>query len=149
MLALVFIYTDTFSMQAAEGLGICTFRIWIICVIYVLCLSCFRVYSLLPCGHLLAKGWPLASCLWCLIVLLSLSHVVSWVRCGTWFYRFLIFAPFLTLSEPLLLDNAIITKISCINNFNMSRFPAKGTRHVRPSSSTQISQRGHAVISLW
>ena len=31
------------------------------------------------------------------IVLLLLSHVVSWVRCGTWLYRFLIFAIFLTL----------------------------------------------------
>ena len=30
--------------------------LWIICVIYVLCLSCFRVCSLLPCGHLLGKG---------------------------------------------------------------------------------------------
>ena len=58
----------------------------VICVIYVLCLSCFRICSLLPCGHLLGKGWPLGSCLWCLIVLffLLLSHVVSWVRCGTW-----------------------------------------------------------------
>ena len=28
----------------------------ILCVIYVLCLSCFRVCSLLPCGHLLGKG---------------------------------------------------------------------------------------------
>ena len=32
--------------------------LWIICVIYmyVLCLSCFRVCSLLPCGHQLGKG---------------------------------------------------------------------------------------------
>ena len=30
-------------------------------------------------------------------VFLLLSHVVSWVRCGTWLYRFLIFASFLTL----------------------------------------------------
>ena len=29
-------------------------------------LSCFRVCSLLPCGHLKGKGWPLGSCLWCL-----------------------------------------------------------------------------------
>ena len=69
-----------------------------ICVIYVLCLSCFRVCSLLPCGHLLGKGWPLGSRLLCLFVFLSLSHVVSWVRCGTWLYRFLIFATFLTFS---------------------------------------------------
>ena len=27
-----------------------------------------------PCGHLLGKGWPLGSSLWCLIVSLSLSH---------------------------------------------------------------------------
>ena len=54
----------------------------------------FCVCSLLPCGHLLGKGWPRGSCLWCFIVFLSLSHVVSWVRCGTWLYRFLIFAPF-------------------------------------------------------
>ena len=32
------------------------------------------------------------------IVFLLLSHVVSWVRCGTWLYRFLIFAIFLTFS---------------------------------------------------
>ena len=36
---------------------------------------------------------------WLLFVMfscvLSLSHVVSWVRCGIWLYRFLIFAAFL------------------------------------------------------
>ena len=53
--------------------------------------------SLLPCGHLLVKGLPRGSCLWCLVVFLSLSHVVSVLRCGTWLYRFLIFAAFLTL----------------------------------------------------
>ena len=30
--------------------------------VYVLCLSCLRVCLLLPCGHLLGKGWPLGSC---------------------------------------------------------------------------------------
>ena len=62
-----------------------------------LCWLCFCVCTLLPCGHLPGKGWPLGSCLWCLIVFLSLSLVVSWVRCGTWLYWFLILAPFLTL----------------------------------------------------
>ena len=28
---------------------------------------------------------------WCFLVFLSLSHVVSWVGCGTWLYRFLIY----------------------------------------------------------
>ena len=32
-----------------------------------------------------------------MFVFLSLSHVVSWVRCGTWLYQFLIFATFLTV----------------------------------------------------
>ena len=63
------------------------------CLVFVM-LSC--VCLLMPCCHLLGKGWLLGSRLWCLIVCLSLSHVVSWVRCGTWLYRFLIFALFLT-----------------------------------------------------
>ena len=32
-----------------------------------------------------------------LICVLSLSHLVSWVKCGTWLYRFLTFATFLIL----------------------------------------------------
>ena len=34
---------------------------WTIFVIYVSCSSCFLIYSLQPCGHLLRKGWPLGS----------------------------------------------------------------------------------------
>ena len=56
-----------------------------------MCFSCVRVCSLLPCGQLLGKGWTVV-----VIVFLLLSHVVSCVRCGTWLYRFLIFAVFLT-----------------------------------------------------
>ena len=58
-------------------------------VCYAFVLVCLYV----PCGHLLGKGWPLGSCLWC-----PTFPLVSWVRCGTWLYRFLIFAPLLTLS---------------------------------------------------
>ena len=48
--------------------------------IFMLFLSCFCyafvcVCLLMPWGHLLGKGWPLGSLLWCLIVKLSLS---SW-----------------------------------------------------------------------
>ena len=73
--------------------------LWIICVIYVLYWSCFPVCSLLPCSHLLEKGWPLVPLLWCWIVCLSLSHVVFWVRFGTWLYQFLIFDTFLSLKH--------------------------------------------------
>ena len=40
------------------------------CVCYAFVHFCLFV----PCGHLLGKGWPLGSSLWCLIVSLSLSH---------------------------------------------------------------------------
>ena len=35
------------------------------------------------------------------IVILLLSHVVSWVRCATELYRFLIFAPLLTFTNKI------------------------------------------------
>ena len=53
------------------------------CGSFVLFLSFFcyafvRVCLLVPCGHLLGKGRPLGSCLWCLIVFASLSNVVQY-----------------------------------------------------------------------
>ena len=38
-------------------------------IVMPLCTSVF-----VPYGHLLGKGWPLGSCLWCLTVSLSISH---------------------------------------------------------------------------
>ena len=51
----------------------------VFCESFILFLSCFCyafvcVCLLMPCGHLLRKGWPLGFRLWCLIVKLSLSH---------------------------------------------------------------------------
>ena len=68
--------------------------LWIFLWICILCLS---ASFLQPCGHLLGKGWPLG-CLVCDVFLffLSLSHMVSWIRCGIWLYQFLIFPVFLT-----------------------------------------------------
>ena len=48
-------------------------------IFYVFVLSCVcyvfvRVCLYVLCGHLLGKGWPLGSRLWCLTVSLSLSH---------------------------------------------------------------------------
>ena len=40
------------------------------CVCYVFVRVCLYVF----CGHLLGKGWPLGSRLWCLTVSFSLSH---------------------------------------------------------------------------
>ena len=38
------------------------------------CYAFVRVCLYVPCSHLLGKGWPLGSRLWCLTVSLSLSH---------------------------------------------------------------------------
>ena len=48
-------------------------------IFYVFVLSCVwyvfvRVCLYVLCGHLLGKGWPIGSRLWCLTVSLSLSH---------------------------------------------------------------------------
>ena len=40
----------------------------LLCFCSVLCLlCCVRVCLYVLCGHLLGKGWPLGSCLWCLL----------------------------------------------------------------------------------
>ena len=52
-------------------------------VIYVSCLSCFLVCILKPCGHLLEKDYLLALLYVMFSIVLSLSHALSWVRCGT------------------------------------------------------------------
>ena len=40
----------------------------LLCFCFVLCLLCFvRVCLYVLCGHLLGKGWPLGSRLWCLL----------------------------------------------------------------------------------
>ena len=44
--------------------------VFLSCVCYVFVRVCLYVL----CGHLLGKGWPLGSRLWCLTVSLSLSH---------------------------------------------------------------------------
>ena len=65
-----------------------------LCLVFLM-LSCLYIAALWsPAGKGLAS-WLL---LVMLIVFLLLSRVVSWVRCGTGIYRFLIFAVFLTLT---------------------------------------------------
>ena len=68
------------------------------------CILCFTVvFNILTCLFLAALWSPAgkgltfwASCVWCFLVFLSLSHMVSRVRCWTWLFRFLIFAFFFT-----------------------------------------------------
>ena len=48
-----------------------SFMLFLSCV----CYAFVRVCLLMPCGHLLGKGGPLGSRMWCLIVSLLLSHL--------------------------------------------------------------------------
>ena len=50
--------------------------LWIfyVCFLSCVCYAFVRVCLYVPWGHLLGKGWPLGSRLWCLTVSLSLSH---------------------------------------------------------------------------
>ena len=70
------------------------------------------VWLIVLCGHLLGKGWPLGSPLWCLTVSLSLSH--WYPRSGmvldciySWSLH-----PYLLSSEPLLLLYVVL--FSCL-----------------------------------
>ena len=72
---------------------------WILFVIYVsrLTLLYCQACSLQPCDQLLGKGWPLGSlvCDVSLCIIVTFSYG-SRVRCGTWWYRSLVFAFFFT-----------------------------------------------------
>ena len=69
-------------------------------------------YSFLPVPcSLVITCWERVALLALLYVvfscILSLSHMVSWVRCGTWLYRILIFAfPFTCISATLTLNKS-------------------------------------------
>ena len=47
--------------------------LWVFFLAFVCC-ALVSVCLYVPCGHLLGKGWPLGSRLWCPTVSLSLSH---------------------------------------------------------------------------
>ena len=65
------------------------FLLWILFIISASCLTCCLVCTLMPYSHLLGKGWPLGFlCVMFSWVFFSLSHMVSWVGCGIWFYWF-------------------------------------------------------------
>ena len=63
-----------------------------LCLVFVMLLRRFFAALWSPAGKGLTS-WLLFVCL---IVFLSISHMVSWVMCRTWLYWFLIFATFLT-----------------------------------------------------
>ena len=78
-------------------------------VIHISWLSSVMLCCLLHCSLVVTcqeranTSW--FSCMWCFLAFLSLFHVVSWVRCGTWFYRFLIIVFSLTLFQTIINSN--------------------------------------------
>ena len=54
-----------------------------VCLVFVVLSRLFVAALWSPAGGGGGGGWPLGSFLCCLIVILSLSHVGSWVGCGT------------------------------------------------------------------
>ena len=78
-----------------------------LCLVFVM-LSCLFIAALWS-----PEGKELTS--WLLfvmfIVILLLSHLESWDRCGSWLYRFLILAVFLTLKGLVIDYNQIIRTV--------------------------------------
>ena len=59
-----------FTDRSKAVLLLWIFYVFVSCVCYAFVSVCLYV----PCGHLLGKGWPFGSRLWCLTVSLSISH---------------------------------------------------------------------------
>ena len=82
-------------------------------ILFVICVSCLSVIQSVHCSFvvtcweradLLALFYLMFSCV------LSLSHMVSWVKFSFCLYRFLIFAFFFTLNELLALEKSVLHK---------------------------------------
>ena len=120
----------------------------LLCFCSVLCLLCFvRVCLYVLCGHLLGKGWPLGSRLWCLMwvchfpigilgqvwyLIVSIPdlcnlitfssvfvtlHMVSLIRCSIWLYQFLILLLFRKFEGDFLVLSALLSTFSNIEVF--------------------------------
>ena len=73
------------------------------CWSFVLFMSCvFHAFPSVRCC-LVVTCWE-GSCLRYFVVFLSVLDVLSWVRCGTWLYQFLIFVAFLTYTLQMRFD---------------------------------------------
>ena len=91
--------------------GWCFFCVSFLLFVFRVILSCLSIAALWsPAGKRLTY-W--LSCVWCFLVFLSLSHVVSWVWCGIWLYWFLILDFFLPLINWLSLEPVLeVTSVS-------------------------------------
>ena len=122
--------------------------LWIIYVISVLFLLCFRARLFIdalwsPAGKGLTS-WLSFVMPNCEVVTFSL---VSWVRCAAWLYRYLIFALFLTLvtSTPNCINESIETEHNYLN-FNTSL----NKRQVNMVTDIQVISKMTLVLqNIW
>ena len=105
-------------------------HLWIIYVLFVLFLLCFHARLFIDVLWS-SDGKGLASWLWFMISNCEVVTFpfVSWVRCGTWLYRFQIFALFLTWSSSTdlqwqVLELRIVEMISSIKKKHVLGFIA-------------------------
>ena len=69
---------------------------WCLCFMFVfVILSCLFLAALWSPAEKGLTSW--ISYVWCFLKVSSLYHMVSWVTCGTWLFRFLIFAILFTV----------------------------------------------------
>ena len=80
-----------------------------LCLVFLMLLLLFIAALWSPAG----KGLTSWLLLMMFIVFLLLSHVVSWVRCGTWLYYFLIFASVLTMSNCEVVTFPLVSWVRC------------------------------------
>ena len=103
-------------------------RWYFFCGSFMFFLSCvycafLRVCLFVPCGHLLGKGWPLGSRFVVSNCEVVTFQLVSWVRCDTWLYRFLAFAPLCSLDKiydifsliSIVVSEALILSLSALS----------------------------------
>ena len=94
-------------------------------VCHALCLFFAAVWS--P-GGIWLISWLLFVML---IVILLLSHLASWNRCGTYLYRFLILADFLTSWEQDVYSKSSVAQIFISTNLRMHcRCPKEPSQHM-------------------
>ena len=115
---------------------------WIIYVICVLfCYAFVHVCLSMPCGHLLGKGWPLGSRLWCLIATLSLSD---------WYLKSAVVLDCInSWYMPSFLYCCSKVKVKIRNRYNQSPRLTQDTKGKVATSELYITNENHQVNHIW
>ena len=134
------------------------------------CYLCFVFVFVIPCS-LVVTCWEKVDllALFCVMFLcvLSLSHTVLWVRCGTWLYCFLVVVFFLTLTTSIIRHADVLqsrrhvfpmARLQCCcrattSDFSLARsglmeYKARPAGHTRPRHNIRMKLL-ITLISRW